>query len=76
MQKILIKSIPQDSDWNKSFNVLVPLEIQGKGGILIKSAESPTCRKGSQSAIVWIDNKNYFIPSWAIIGIPEQNYCI
>lgn len=60
-----IVNIPQDNEYHRSFNVLVPLEIQGKpcrvvsiGGI---------SRSGRTIAHqVCVEGKGYSIPSWAL----------
>jgi len=63
---IIVNHIPQDTEWNRSFNVLVPLEIQGKKGVLIQRGTNPTIWKGSMGHQISIDGKGYCVPSWAI----------
>jgi hypothetical protein len=65
MVKIIIKNIPQDTEWNKSFNVLVPLDIQGKEGELIEEEKHPTMTRGSIGAQISVEGKHYSIPGWA-----------
>ena len=63
---VTVKHIPQDTDWNRSFNVLVPLAIQGRAAKLISKATPPTQRSGSMGHQIEIDGKGYYVPSWAI----------
>ncbi len=66
MKKIFVNTIPQDTEYHKSFNVLVPIEIQGKEGILLAPSQRSNERRGSISARIRVDEKNYFVPSWAV----------
>ncbi len=64
-QKIVIKILNQDNWWEKSLNVLVPLEIQGKEGFLIEKELPPNTQRGSVSARVEVNGKIYGIPGFA-----------
>lgn len=67
MIQVTVKHIPQDTEWNRSFNVLVPLDIQGKTGELLKEAQPPNMQHGSIGAQVKIEGKHYCLPVWSFI---------
>lgn len=72
MTKIVVKNIPQDSEWHMSFNVLVSLDIQGKEGFLIKKGKPPTWTRGSMSAEIKVGDKYYGVPDWAYMILPIE----
>jgi hypothetical protein len=74
-----IITIPQDNWYEKSFNVLVPLSIQGQPCRVLKAAERATFKQGTQSAVVLVNGKVYGVPGWAIVEPPKPvvlNYSI
>lgn len=64
---VRIKHVPQDTEWTRSFNVLVPLDIQGKEGVLVQRGTNPTIYRGSVGHTVLIDNKPYCLPCWSVV---------
>jgi len=62
---VIVKPIPQDTEWNRSFNVLVPLNIQGKTGELMREAQSPNMQHGSIGAEIKIEDQVHSLPVWA-----------
>lgn len=58
--------IPQDSEYRKSFNVLVPLAIQGKECKIIEKPKSPNTQRASVGWEVEIEGRGYTLPSWAV----------
>lgn len=61
-----VKNIPQDTEQHQSFNVLVPLHIQGKECTVIEFGKPPTMTRGSTSNIILVEGKQYAVPLWAI----------
>jgi hypothetical protein len=60
-----IKQIPQDTEYHRSFNVFVPLAIQGKPCCVVSIGG--IAKDGSIiSHKVSVEGKNYFIPAWAL----------
>ena len=66
MTNYKVKSNPQDTEWHQSFNVLVPLCIQGKECAVIEFGNPSTRTSGSTSTIIRVEGKQYAVPSWAI----------
>jgi len=65
---IFVKNIPQDTDFHKSFNVLVPLDIQGKECQLI--SKGGIAQNGrSMSHQIKVNNNFYSVPTWAIFEV-------
>jgi hypothetical protein len=60
-------TIPQDDDWyKKSFNTLVPLNIQGCTCEIVRLGEPPTMKKGSTGTIIMVNGIVYTVPIWAV----------
>jgi len=66
MKRYNVINIPQKTDWDRSFNVLVPLEIQGKECEVLKFGSPPEKYRGSTSTIIRIDGKIFGVPAWAV----------
>lgn len=62
---IFVKHIPQDTDFHRSFNVLVPLHIQGQPCQLIERGGIGKSGRTINHQI-WIDGKAYGVPTWAL----------
>jgi hypothetical protein len=67
---VKVCELNQSDWWQKSFNVLVPLEIQGKNGILVALGQSPNQRHGSICPRILVRGKEYSVPVWAIKQCP------
>jgi len=63
---VTVKHIPQETEWQRSFNVLVPLTIQGREATLISLATPPSRYRGSMGHQISIDGQGYSVPSWAV----------
>lgn len=63
---VIVITLDQSNEHQKSFNCLVPLEIQGKTADLLEPAQPATTRHGSIGATIKVDDKCYIVPSWAI----------
>jgi hypothetical protein len=66
---LFIAIIPQEDEYKASFNVLVPLSIQGKPCKVLTPAQSPTAYRGSINPTVEVEGKRYQVPTWAIKSI-------
>jgi len=60
-----VKPIPQDTEQHRSFNVLVPLNIQGKFCRIVKEG-GRTDRGGTIGHQICVEGRGYNVPTWAI----------
>ena len=61
-----VVTIPQDNWYKKSFNLVVPLSIQGKPCEIIEESKSPNTYRGSMNMQISVEGKSYSVPRWAV----------
>lgn len=62
-----VKNIPQEKEFWRSFNVLVPLEIQGKQCELV--SRGGTCKRTGRSIShgIRVGGNYYSVPVWSVM---------
>ena len=63
--------INQEDHYQASFNVLVPLDIQGKECTVLSEGQPATLNRGTTSTYILVDGKRYGVPRWAVEEVKE-----